>query len=246
MSQPTKIIVNGAYGKMGQEIVRALQNRDDFLLVGTLDRASHLTKAIQDTQPDIVIDFTSPDCVFNNVSTILEHNIRPVIGTTGLTQQQISQLQEIAFKKKIGGVIAPNFSIAATLTIQFAMQAAKYFSHVEIIEKHHAQKKDAPSGTAIKAAEMIAKSRVSIPKDPTETETVVGSRGAEHQNIHIHALRLPGLVAHLEVIFGSAGETLTLSHDTSHRECFMPGVILACQKAMQLQQLVYGLENILD
>lgn len=240
-----KIMVNGAQGKMGQEVVKTFECHSDFELVGQLSRHHDLSAEIAKQNPDVVIDFTSPEVVYQNALTILESGARPVIGTTGLSKEQVQYLSDIAEKQKLGAIIAPNFSISAILLMKFAQMAAPYFSHVEIIELHHGMKKDAPSGTALKTAEMIAKHRREIPADPTEKLLVEGARGGFYQDIPIHSVRMPGFMAHERVIFGLPGETLTLSQDSLHRACFMPGVVLACRKVMDLSSLVYGLESLL-
>ena len=240
------VIINGANGRMGQQTVQAIINDNTFKLLATFDREDNLAQGIQQLHPDIVIDFTDAAAVYDNVLTIIKQGARPVIGTTGLVISQILELQQLARDHKCGGIIAPNFSIAAVLMMRFAREAAHYLSQVEIIEMHHDRKLDAPSGTAMKTAQMI--SEVLTNKEPTnseEQEILKGARGAQYNNIPIHAVRLPGLLAHQQVIFGSLGETLTIRHDTLSRECFMPGVLLSCKKVMTLDNLIYGLENIL-
>lgn len=240
-----RILVNGAHGRMGQEVVNAVKNDAALELVASCDKNDNLLQSINDSRADIVVDFTTPNAAFENTLTIIESNACPVIGTTGLAATQIAELTKRCNAKNKGGIIAPNFSIGAVLMMQFAKQAAKYLPHVEIIELHHPGKLDAPSGTAIKTAELIAEQRQQITPHKTEKENIPGSRGACFENIPIHAVRLPGLVASQQVIFGGTGETLTISHNTIHREAFMPGVILACKKVQSLSQLVYGLEHLL-
>jgi 4-hydroxy-tetrahydrodipicolinate reductase len=241
-----RVIINGASGKMGLEVIKAIQQEPEFELVGKLYRDSNLANAIQTIRPDIVIDFTSADVAFNNCETIIKNGAHPVIGTTGFHPHQIIALQELCAIKELGGIIAPNFSIGAVLLMRYAKEIGRYFNAVEIIEFHHNEKVDAPSGTAIKTAEMISANREQATISPVkENEIINGARGAIKDNIHIHSVRLPGLVAHEEVIFGSTGQTLTLRHDTYHREAFMPGVLLACHKVMGLKTLIYGLDNLL-
>lgn len=241
-----RILVNGAFGKMGQETVKVVQQDPEFKLVGQTGRADNLTTAIASAQADIVIDFTNPLSVYQNALTILNAGARLVLGTTGLTPDQIADLTKFCLQEKRGAVIAPNFSIGAVLMINFAQQAARYYSNVEIIELHHAGKLDAPSGTALKTAEAIAKELKPVANAKPLKEIVPGSRGANSHGIPIHAVRLPGLVANEEIIFGGIGETLKICHNTINREAFMPGVLLACKKVMQLDRLVYGLEKLLD
>jgi 4-hydroxy-tetrahydrodipicolinate reductase len=243
--QKIKIIVNGAHGRMGQETVQAVQDDHELELVATCDHGDNLAEKIQQTNADVVVDFTTPAAVFENTRTIIAANAHPIIGTTGLIPEQITELQQFAFEKKCGGIIAPNFSIGAVLMMRFAAEAARYLPHAEIIEFHHDGKKDAPSGTAMKTAAMIAAERKENPVDPTEKELLPGARGGKQNNIAIHSIRLPGFVAHQEVIFGGKNETLTIRHDSIHRNAFMPGVIFACKKVLSLNELIYGLEKLL-
>lgn len=243
---PTRIIVNGAQGKMGALACETIKNHPDFELVGELTRQDNLGRAIKEKQAAIVVDLTRADSVYENSLTIIENGAHPVIGTSGLVDEQIQHLQNLCVEQKLGGIIAPNFSIAAVLMMRFAAQAARFLPEVEIIEAHHQQKFDAPSGTAMKTAEMIAKARRQDKKVIPSHELIPGARGGSHQNINIHSLRLPGILARQQVIFGSSGETLTLTHDSIDRASFMPGVILACQRVQQLDSLYYGLEQLLD
>jgi 4-hydroxy-tetrahydrodipicolinate reductase len=240
-----KVIVNGAGGKMGQEVVKLIQKSPDFELVATPSRNSNLENEIQAHQAQIVIDFTTAAVAYQNCAAIINSGAHPVIGTTGFSSEQIQELQQRCAAKKLGGIIAPNFAIGVILLMRCAKEVVQYFPHVEIIELHHDGKADAPSGTAIKTAEVLG----SVRQKPTaiiqEKELLPGARGSVKNDIHIHSVRLPGLVAHEEIIFGGLGQSLTLRHDTYHREAFMPGVLLACQKVLELDHLVYGLENIL-
>lgn len=240
------VIVNGANGRMGQVTCTAIQTSPDFELVGQCDHQDNLAKIIQDTQAKIVIDFTVAGQGFSNTMTILEAGAAPVIGTTGFTSEEILQLTHYCEQNQRGGIIAANFSISAVLMMIFSAKAAAYFPHVEIIEMHHEKKMDAPSGTAVKTAQMIAAERRELINRPALHENYPGSRGALCENIPIHAIRLPGALAHQEVIFGSTGELLTIRHDSTSRECFMPGVLLACRKVLSLKKLVYGLEHLLE
>lgn len=239
------VLVNGAFGRMGRITSAAIKERATLTLVGQTGREYDLKKAIQDSNAQVVVDFTHPESVFNNTRTIIESGARPVIGTSGLTQDQVNMLQAQAKKNNLGGIIAPNFSLGAVLMMIYAKKIAAYMQNVEIIEMHHDGKKDSPSGTAMRSAELIAESWQEKPNPQSSLETIPGSRGAYHHGIPIHAIRLPGLLAHQEIIFGETGETLTLRHDSIDRQCFMPGVCLACEKVMDLQELVYGLEKIL-
>jgi 4-hydroxy-tetrahydrodipicolinate reductase len=194
-----------------------------------------------------MVDFTHPDSVYENVRSAIAYGVRPVVGTTGLSPEQIEELSKFADKASTGCLIIPNFSIGMVLLQQAAISASRYFDHVEIIELHHNQKADAPSGTAIKTAEMLAElGKQFNPQQVKETETTAGARGAlMEENIRIHSVRLPGLIAHQEVIFGATGQIYTLRHDTSDRSCYMPGVLLCIRKVTELKNLVYGLEKIL-
>lgn len=238
-----KVIVNGANGKMGQVTVDAVSAAPDLELVAALDHQDNLAKAIEQHSAQVVIDFTVPTTVYNNTKTIILCGAHPVIGTTGLTLDQIHELQKLSAEKALGGIIAPNFSLGAILMMRYAQDAARYFPDVEIIEMHHEKKIDAPSGTAAKTAEMIATTR--NPKHTVSSDHQ-RARGDQHQGVTIHSVRLPGLFAHQCVLFGGIGETLTIRHDGMNRNAMMPGVILSCRKVMELNHLVYGLENILD
>ncbi len=223
-----RVLINGSDGRMGQQVVKSIINEHDLELVGSLGRGNNLAEEIKKTKAEVVIDFTRPDVVFKNTQTILEAGARPVIGTTGLLQSQIKQLEQECSKLQRGGIIAPNFSLGAVLMMKYAQEIAKYFPQVEIIEMHHDGKLDSPSGTAILSAELIA-----------------AARGGMAKKVPIHSVRLKGLVAHQQIIFGGVGETLTIKHDSIDRECFMPGVMLACRKVMELDYLVYGLEHLM-
>jgi 4-hydroxy-tetrahydrodipicolinate reductase len=267
------VVVNGAAGKMGREVIKAIAQAEDLLLVGAVDRnpayhgqdvgevagcgsleipilddlQSLLVMATQEKIQGVMVDFTHPSGVYDNVRTAIAYGVRPVVGTTGLTEEQIEDLADFAEKASTGCLIIPNFSLGVILLQQAALQAAQYFAHVEIIELHHNQKADAPSGTAIKTAQMLSElGKTYNPPQVKESETVDGARGGKvGENIPVHSIRLPGLIAHQEVIFGAPGEIYTLRHDTSDRSCYMAGVLLAIRRVTQLKNLVYGLEKIL-
>ena len=261
-----KVIIVGALGKMGQETMRAVLMDEELQLAalvdardpedagfviphslqGVLTIEKDLAAAINRSRPDVLIDFTNPQSVFNNARTALQNGIRCVLGTTGLNDIEIEQLGKLAEEKGIGAAIIPNFAIGAVLMMKFAQEAARYFSDVEIIEMHHDQKLDAPSGTAIKTAEMINNHRsLKAPKNFKEYEKLAGARGGDGNGVRIHSVRLPGYVAHQEVIFGGAGQTLTIRHDTIDRACFMPGVLMVTKKIMHHQGLILGMENMI-
>ena len=270
---PIPVVVNGAAGKMGREVVKAVAQAEDMTLLGAIDRSPEhqgkdagelagidaleipitdqlepmLAFVSQDRQLGVMVDFTHPSTVYDNIRSAIAYGIRPVVGTTGLSPTQIYDLTEFADKASTGCLLIPNFSIGMVLLQQAAIQAAQHFDHVEIIELHHNQKADAPSGTAIQTAQMLAEmGKAYNQASVEETEKLPGARGSlAKDGIRIHSIRLPGLIVHQEVIFGAAGQVYTLRHDTSDRACYMPGVLLAIRKVLQLKSLVYGLEKIL-
>ena len=203
--------------------------------------------ATQEKTQGVMVDFTHPDSVYENIRSAIAYGVRPVVGTTGLSPKQINDLAEFADKSSTGVLIIPNFSIGVVLMQQAAIQASKYFDNVEIIELHHNQKADAPSGTAIKTAEMLSDLGKNYNSPLVkEKENLAGARGCiAGDNINIHSVRLPGLIAHQEIIFGANGQIYTLRHDASDRSCYMPGVLLAIRKITELKSLVYGLEKII-
>jgi len=209
--------------------------------------APEMSAALRETHADVVVDFTRAEAAFANARTALKQGVSPVIGTTGMSPDQIAELGRLAAENGLGAVVAPNFALGAVLLMRFAAQAARYLPEVEIIEMHHEKKVDAPSGTALKTAEMIRSNRAPerLPR-PDEEIKVEGSRGGDFDGIRIHSVRLPGYVAHEEVIFGGLGQTLTLRHDSIDRISFMPGVLMACKRVRGLEGLIYGLENLLD
>ena len=240
----TRVIVNGAQGRMGALTVRTFEQHPQYELVAKVDHHSSLSDAIKKNQPDIVVDFTTAAVAFENANIIIDSGTRAVIGTTGFTPEQIAQLKKNCAEQKLGAIIAPNFSISALVMMRLARECAKYISHVEIVESHHENKADAPSGTAIKTAELINQTRSKTTKIISH-ELLPGARGADKDGIPIHSIRLPGLLFHQEVIFGSPGETLHLKYNAIDRNAYMPGVLLACEKVMQLNTLIYGLEDLL-
>lgn len=242
---PIRILVNGAGGRMGQEAVAAISADPELDLVGEAHRHDDLSQKIKTSDAEVVVDLTVADVAFQNASTIIAAGVHPVIGTSGFNLEQVTELQQRCNQQQLGGIIAPNFSIGAVLMMKFAKEAARYFPDAEIIEMHHNQKQDAPSGTAIKTAFMIAEGREQSPQQLQGKELLPGARGATSEEVPIHSIRLSGLVAHQQVMFGGRSETLTLRHDSIHRDSFMPGVCLSCKAVMELKQLVYGLEHIL-
>lgn len=261
-----RVAVSGYKGKMGHEVVKTVLREADFELVAVLDKNpseknineltefseldvpvyAELDKLLNEVNPEVVVDFTMPSVAYSNTKQIIQHGARAVVGTTGFTLEQIKELQTLSSEKKVGSLIAPNFAVGAVLMMQFAEKAAEYFPNVEIIELHHDKKLDAPSGTAVKTAEMMAKTREKIKQGANgEVESIQGARGADYEGMRIHSVRLPGLVAHQEVIFGDVGQGLTIRHDSYDRISFMSGVALAIRKTAEYDTLIYGLENIL-
>ncbi len=239
-----RVGVNGSRGRMGREVVKAVAACDDLQLVSETDLGDDLEGAIARGQAEVVVDFTVPDVVAQAARTVLEAGARPVIGTTGLTPEDIDELASLARERGLGGIIAPNFALGAVLTMHYAAHAARFLPNVEIIELHHEKKLDTPSGTARLTAEKIAASRRE-PATTTAGKPGAPFRGGVVADVPIHSVRLPGLVAHQEVVFGAPGQTLTIRHDSLSRESFMPGVIMAVRAAPRLNELVVGLDSIL-
>ena len=262
-----KVAVCGALGKMGREVISAISADKELKLVAAIDKIetgkdigelvlgksnnitveSNVKTAVQNAEPDVMVDFTQPSFVFENAKLYIENGVRPVIGTTGLTPEQIEELKKLSEEKNVSCLIAPNFSTGAVLMMRFAKEAAKYFNNAEIIELHHNQKKDAPSGTAIKTAELMAEENDNFTTgNCDEKETITGARGGNGKsNIHIHSVRMPGYSASHEVILGAAGQILTIRHDTSDRKCYMPGVLMAIKHVYNNNSFIYGLDNIM-
>lgn len=245
-----RVAVAGARGRMGQEVVKMLGQDPELLYVGELDTRQSddsIHVQFQELRPDVLVDFTTPHTVYRHMELCLQHGVRPVVGTTGLTPEQMDELTRRYQEAGLGAIIAPNFAIGAILCMKFAAMASKYMPHVEIIELHHDKKLDAPSGTALKTAELIAAVRSEQKQGhPEETEAIPGARGAEYHGFRIHSVRLPGMVAHQEVLFGATGQTLSIRHDSINRESFMPGVNMAIKAVMNLSELIYGLEHLID
>ncbi|MCQ2363728.1 MAG: 4-hydroxy-tetrahydrodipicolinate reductase [Acidaminococcaceae bacterium] len=251
-----KIVVNGALGRMGSQVVQQVLQEKDMELAGVVDVAqgqaggltvsNDLLQTIGQTAPDVVVDFTKPAVVMDTLRRILPSKVRVVVGTTGFSEQDLAEVDRLARENGTAVMIAPNFALGAVVMMKLAAEAAKYFPNVEIIEKHHDKKLDAPSGTAVMTAKKIAQVRAKMRQGhPEEKETLAGCRGADYEGMKIHSLRLPGYVASQEVIFGGQGETLHISTEPINRECYMPGVMLACRKIKDYTGLVYGLENML-
>ncbi len=264
---PIRVVVGGAAGRMGRAAVRAIVAETDLQVVGALGRSrgvgedagvvagrAPLGVAVDDSLDvllgrapvDVLVDFAPGQASIDHARAAVARGVRPVIGATGLETRAVQELTELCAGRSIGAVIAPNFALGAVLMMGFSRQAARYFPHAEIIELHHDRKRDAPSGTAAKTAQMIADARGETPPSRVhEEETVPGARGGTVGGVRVHSVRLPGLVAHQEVIFGGPGQVLTIRHDSFTEESFMPGLLLAVRRVMELDSLVYGLENLL-
>ncbi len=260
-----KVAVAGVLGKMGSEVVKAVNDDKNAVLTGAVDikeigkdsgilvlNAENNVKIVDDISkfsenPDVIVDFTQPSAIFENAVKYIKNGIKPVIGTTGMSSEQINELKSLSEKYNVGCFIAPNFTTGAVLMMMFAQTAAKYFDNAEIIEYHHNQKKDAPSGTALKTAELMAAvtSNAATGNCP-ETELLKGSRGGiAPSDIHVHSVRMPGYMASQEVLFGSKGQILSIRHDSVDRACYMPGVLMAIKYVVDTNKFVYGLDNIL-
>lgn len=257
-----KVAFIGANGKMGRAMIDGVAEEKDIRIVGAVDLDAigrevvfgsgvviedDIDAMIDTKDPEIVIDFTSPSVIKSNIMKVLSHKKHVIVGTTGLSTEDLKEIDAEA--RKVGRVVfvAPNFALGAVLLMDFAARAAKYFPHAEVIELHHDQKKDAPSGTAIKTLEMMAAEREKVRQGQAdEIEKIPGSRGGEYEGMRVHSVRLPGYVAHQEVIFGGKGQTLTIRHDSMSRESFVAGLVLSIRSIQdQNPGLVYGLENIL-
>ncbi len=252
-----KVIVAGFKGRMGSTAVDMVKSDEALELAALLapfaeEKDLDGVPVFNDKEDligfdaDVWVDFTMPKVAYENTRFAIENSFAPVVGTTGFAEEQIADLIALSSEKSLGGLIAPNFAIGAILLMEFAAKASQYFPELEIIELHHDKKKDAPSGTAIKTAELIAENRqLKAQGAADEEELMAGARGAEYDGFRIHSVRLPGLVAHQEVIFGAQGEGLTLRHDSYDRSSFMSGVNLGIKEVVKRDTLVYGLEKLL-
>lgn len=262
-----KVAMTGVNGKMGRAIMAGIIDAPNVEVVGAVDLENvgqdlssliggaernikveaDLEAMIKAKGPDVVIDFTSPKVVKKNVLTALQHKVHIIVGTTGLSSDDLAEIDALARKMSRVAFVVPNFALGAVLMMNFAAEAAKYFANVEVIELHHDQKLDAPSGTAVKTLEMMSRVREKVVQGhPQETEKIPGVRGGEYEGMRVHSVRLPGYVAHQEVIFGGAGQTLTIRHDSMSRESFVDGVLLTIRSIGDLSPgLTYGLEKVL-
>jgi len=261
-----RVLVIGAAGRMGQTVCKAVLDDPELALGGVVDVNSvgkdigevlglekldvvvsdDLSGSLESIAPDAVADFTHPSVVMNSIRIVLNHDINMVVGTTGISEENLKEIESLLNTSKSHILVAPNFAIGAVLMTKFAELAAKHFGSVEIIELHHDKKADAPSGTALKTAEAIAANSPAPRKSAYSKEAIEGARGGEYKGIRIHSVRLPGLVAHQEVIFGGLGQTLTIRHDSIDRSSFMPGVTLALRTIDQKEGLTYGLDKLLE
>ncbi|CAN2208027.1 DapB Dihydrodipicolinate reductase [Candidatus Nanopelagicaceae bacterium] len=240
-----KVAVLGSRGRMGSEVVKAVNEAKDLELVAELDLGDSLDSLVT-KGAQVVVDFTTPDSVMANLEFVISKNIHAVIGTTGFDEARIAKIKSLLSTSKSGVLIAPNFAIGAVLMMEFATKAAKYFESAEIIELHHPNKVDAPSGTAARTAELMSAARIEagLSAGPDATTTSLdGARGATVGQIPVHSVRLRGLVAHQEVLLGGIGETLTIRHDSIDRVGFMPGVLLGVRQVVNHPGLTFGLEN---
>jgi len=237
----TRVGVIGAYGRMGSATCDAIDADDDLELVARVGRADDL-RSLADVGAEVAIEFTEPASVASNVRWCLEKGIHTVVGATGLRDTDLASLGELATERSLGLFVAPNFALGAVLMMRFAAEAAPYFERVEIVERHHEKKLDAPSGTSLRTAALMNEARSEPWTDVPSHEAT----GVDAGGVRIHSLRLPGSVAHQEVIFGAPGETLTIRHDSLDRSSFMPGVVRAVKRVTELRGLVVGLEHLLD
>jgi 4-hydroxy-tetrahydrodipicolinate reductase len=241
-----RVGVLGAKGKVGSTMVAAVQAAEDLTLSAEVDAGDPLSQFV-DNRTDVVIDFTHPDVVMDNLKFLINNGIHAVVGTTGFTDQRLGQVAAwLAQSPETSVLIAPNFAIGAVLSMRFAEQAARFFESVEVVELHHPHKADAPSGTATRTAKLVAEARKGLPANPDATSTALpGARGAVVDGIPVHSVRLAGLVAHQEVLLGAQGETLTIRHDSIDRSSFVPGVLLAVRHVRDRPGLTVGIEPLL-
>ncbi|GHI77385.1 MULTISPECIES: 4-hydroxy-tetrahydrodipicolinate reductase [Streptomyces] len=244
-----RVAVLGAQGRIGAEAVKAVEAAEDMELVAALGRGDKL-ETLADAGAQVAVELTTPASVMGNLDFLIRHGIHGVVGTTGWTEDRLAQLGTwLDGSPETGVLIAPNFSIGAVLTMKFAAQAARYFESVEVVELHHPNKVDAPSGTATRTAQLIAAARAEagLGAQPDATATALdGARGADVDGVPVHAVRLRGLLAHQEVLLGGEGETLTIRHDSLHHSSFMPGILLGVRRVTQTPGLTFGLEHFLD
>jgi 4-hydroxy-tetrahydrodipicolinate reductase len=248
MTEPIRVGVIGARGRMGQQVCQAVDAAEDLDLVAMVDAGDWLF-SVADAGAQVLVDFTHPDVVMDNVRFAVDQGIHAVVGTTGITAQRLDTIRTwLADTPELGVLVAPNFGIGAVLSMRFAQLAARYYESAEVIELHHPGKADAPSGTAVRTAELIAQARAGVgltaAPDAT-TQSLEGARGADVDGVRVHSLRVAGMVAHQEIVFGTEGETLTIRHDSLNRSSFMPGVLLGVRNVASRPGLTVGLEALL-
>jgi len=261
--KPIRVVVQGALGKVGRVVINALCHEAEIQVVGAVELqvsqdylslpdgsgsvplSSNLEYILTSCRPDVLVDFTIAQATMPAVRIATKQGVNLVIGTTGLTDDELSEIARLALAHKVGAVVAPNFALGAVLMIHLAKIAAKYLDYAEIIELHHNLKVDSPSGTALSTAKAMAAARGKPFKRPPEQKKTPTSRGEQVEGVTIHSVRLPGLVAHQEVLLGGPGQTLSIRHDTIGRECYIPGIILAIKEVVKQQGLVYGLDTLL-
>jgi 4-hydroxy-tetrahydrodipicolinate reductase len=251
MTEPLRVGVLGARGRMGQQVCKAVDAAADLDLVAMVDAGDWLF-SVADAGAQVLVDFTHPDVVMDNVRFAIDQGIHAVVGTTGFTPDRLDTVRSWlaeAPRSDLGVLVAPNFGIGAVLSMKFAQLAARYYPSAEVVELHHPGKVDAPSGTAVRTAQLIAAAReaagMAPPPDATD-QALDGARGASVEGVRVHALRITGLVAHQEIVLGAEGETLTIRHDSLDRSSFMPGVLLAVRGVAARPGLTVGLESLLD
>jgi 4-hydroxy-tetrahydrodipicolinate reductase len=242
-----RVAVLGSKGKVGATMVQAVESAEGLSLSAEVDAGDPLS-LLTENETEVVIDFTHPDVVMPNLQFLIDNGIHAVVGTTGFTEERLQQVRSwLAAKPDVSVLIAPNFAIGAVLSMHFAQQAAPFYQSVEVIELHHPHKADAPSGTAARTASLIAEARKDSPPNPDATTTSLpGARGADVDGVPVHSVRLAGLVAHQEVLFGTEGETLTIRHDSMDRTSFVPGVLLAVRRVAEFPGLTIGIESLLN
>ncbi|MDT4987391.1 MAG: 4-hydroxy-tetrahydrodipicolinate reductase [Micromonosporaceae bacterium] len=245
--EPIRVGVLGARGRMGTEVCRAVDAADDLELVAMVDDGDWLFN-VSDAGADVVVDFTTPDVVMDNLHWCIDQGVNAVVGTSGFSEARLQRVRSwLAHKPNLGVVIAPNFAVGAVLMMDFAARAARFFESAEIVEMHHPKKIDAPSGTAVRTAEMIAAAREGMAAMPDATkDEMAGARGSLVEGVRVHSLRATGLIAHQEVLLGTDGETLTIRHDSYDRKSFMPGVLLAVRSVVDRPGLTVGLGPLLE
>jgi len=260
-----RIVVVGANGNMGRTVVKMIAQKQDFELVGAVDVSrvgedihqilgldaptmeidDDLPSVLEAVKPDLVVDFTTPEVVADNIQVAVNQGIDMIVGTTGISEEELLEIRKLS-KGKNSIIMAPNFAIGAVLMMQFAKKTVKFMKNVEIIELHHNRKAESPSGTAVKTAELIGEVLSEDKDNVDEIEKITGVRGGEMNGVNIHSVRLPGFVSHQEVIFGGLGQTLTIRFDSISRESFMPGLELAINRIDEIEGVVYGVESLID